>query len=144
MADCFLMIIFHCRLVTKGTVDENVYEIAKRKLGLDAAVLESMEEIKEGDMPEKTMGEILSAILLNYWLSQWKCFGLYIILYLLPFLPRFALLSLVPILMIHLDKLATLEIGTKDSFAALEICKIAKLMYTSLYSCIDDMNNLYR
>lgn len=54
------------RLVTKGTVDENVYEIAKRKLGLDAAVLESMEEIKEGDMPEKTMGEILSAILLNY------------------------------------------------------------------------------
>jgi SWI/SNF-related matrix-associated actin-dependent regulator of chromatin subfamily A containing DEAD/H box 1 len=60
------MIIFHCRLVTKGTVDENVYEIAKRKLGLDAAVLESMEEIKEGDMPEKTMGEILSAILLNY------------------------------------------------------------------------------
>ncbi|WJX16920.1 Protein CHROMATIN REMODELING 19 [Trifolium repens] len=54
------------RLVTKGTVDENVYEIAKRKLGLDAAVLESTEEIKEGDMPEKTMGEILSAILLKY------------------------------------------------------------------------------
>jgi SWI/SNF-related matrix-associated actin-dependent regulator 1 of chromatin subfamily A len=52
--------------VTKGTVDENVYEIAKRKLGLDAAVLESTEEIKEGDMPEKTMGEILSAILLKY------------------------------------------------------------------------------
>ncbi|KAL2347914.1 hypothetical protein Fmac_001914 [Flemingia macrophylla] len=53
------------RLVTKGTVDENVYEIAKRKLVLDAAVLESMEEISEGDMPEKTMGEILSAILLS-------------------------------------------------------------------------------
>lgn len=134
------MIIFHCRLVTKGTVDENVYEIAKRKLGLDAAVLESMEEIKEGDMPEKTMGEILSAILLNYWLSQWKRLGLYIILCLLLFLPRFALLSLVSILMIHLDNL----IGTKDGFAALEIWKIAKLMYTSLYSCIDDMNNLYR
>lgn len=53
------------RLVTKGTVDENVYEIAKRKLVLDAAVLETMEEINEGDMPEKTMGEILSSILLN-------------------------------------------------------------------------------
>ncbi|XP_004498207.1 protein CHROMATIN REMODELING 19 [Cicer arietinum] len=53
------------RLVTKGTVDENVYEIAKRKLGLDAAVLESMEEVSEGNMPEKTMGEILSAILLS-------------------------------------------------------------------------------
>ncbi|ESW25110.1 hypothetical protein PHAVU_003G008000 [Phaseolus vulgaris] len=53
------------RLVTKGTVDENVYEIAKRKLVLDAAVLESMEEINEGAMPEKTMGEILSAILLS-------------------------------------------------------------------------------
>ncbi|XP_027360408.1 protein CHROMATIN REMODELING 19 isoform X1 [Abrus precatorius] len=53
------------RLVTRGTVDENVYEIAKRKLVLDAAVLESMEEISEGDMPEKTMGEILSSILLS-------------------------------------------------------------------------------
>ncbi|KHM99038.1 SWI/SNF-related matrix-associated actin-dependent regulator of chromatin subfamily A containing DEAD/H box 1 [Glycine soja] len=53
------------RLVTKGTVDENVYEIAKRKLVLDAAVLESMEEINEGELPEKTMGEILSAILLS-------------------------------------------------------------------------------
>ena len=51
--------------MTKGTVDENVYEIAKRKLVLDAAVLESMEEINEGAMPEKTMGEILSAILLS-------------------------------------------------------------------------------
>ncbi|XP_019461602.1 PREDICTED: protein CHROMATIN REMODELING 19 [Lupinus angustifolius] len=53
------------RLVTKGTVDENVYEIAKRKLVLDAAVLESMDVVNEGDMPEKTMGEILSAILLS-------------------------------------------------------------------------------
>ncbi|MED6151541.1 Protein CHROMATIN REMODELING 19 [Stylosanthes scabra] len=53
------------RLVTRGTVDENVYEIAKRKLVLDAAVLESMEVVSEGDMPEKTMGEILSAILLS-------------------------------------------------------------------------------
>lgn len=51
--------------MTKGTVDENVYEIAKRKLGLDAAVLESVEDINEGDMPEKTMGEILSAILMS-------------------------------------------------------------------------------
>ncbi|KAH9658725.1 protein CHROMATIN REMODELING 19 [Citrus sinensis] len=33
------------RLVTKGTVDENVYEIAKRKLILDAAVLESGVEV---------------------------------------------------------------------------------------------------
>ncbi|KAK4261645.1 hypothetical protein QN277_004610 [Acacia crassicarpa] len=54
------------RLVTKGTVDENVYEIAKRKLVLDAAVLESgMEMDDKGDMPEKTMGEILSSILLG-------------------------------------------------------------------------------
>lgn len=66
--ECFVRLFydaFNCRLVTKGTVDENVYEIAKRKLGLDAAVLESMEDINEGDMPEKTMGEILSAILLS-------------------------------------------------------------------------------
>ncbi|KAL9241724.1 hypothetical protein vseg_015800 [Gypsophila vaccaria] len=54
------------RLVTKDTVDENVYEIAKRKLVLDAAVLESgVVEDNGGDMPEKTMGEILSAILLR-------------------------------------------------------------------------------
>ncbi|OVA01079.1 SNF2-related [Macleaya cordata] len=54
------------RLVTKGTVDENIYEIAKRKLVLDAAVLESgMEMDNETDMPEKTMGEILSALLLG-------------------------------------------------------------------------------
>ncbi|EXB53953.1 Helicase swr1 [Morus notabilis] len=54
------------RLVTKGTVDENVYETAKRKLVLDAAVLENgMETNNEGDAPEKTMGEILSALLLG-------------------------------------------------------------------------------
>ncbi|KAG5531939.1 hypothetical protein RHGRI_026520 [Rhododendron griersonianum] len=56
------------RLVTKGTVDENVYEIAKRKLVLDAAVLKSGEEVKTegGDMPDnKTMGEILSSLLLG-------------------------------------------------------------------------------
>ncbi|PON79165.1 Protein CHROMATIN REMODELING [Parasponia andersonii] len=54
------------RLVTKGTVDENVYEIAKRKLVLDAAVLESgLEMDEEGDTSEKTMGEILSALLLG-------------------------------------------------------------------------------
>lgn len=55
-----------CRLVTKDTVDENVYEIAKRKLILDAAVLESGVELdNEGGMPEKTMGEILSSLLLG-------------------------------------------------------------------------------
>lgn len=55
-----------CRLVTKGTVDENVYEIAKRKLVLDAAVLESGIEVdNEGETSEKTMGEILSALLLG-------------------------------------------------------------------------------
>ncbi|XP_010680043.3 protein CHROMATIN REMODELING 19 [Beta vulgaris subsp. vulgaris] len=55
------------RLVTKGTVDEDVYEIAKRKLVLDAAILESGTVVVDnGDlMPEKTMGEILSAILLR-------------------------------------------------------------------------------
>lgn len=53
------------RLVTKQTVDENIYEIAKRKLILDAAVLESGAEMDDSvDVPEKTMGEILSALLL--------------------------------------------------------------------------------
>ena len=53
-------------MVAKGTVDENVYEIAKRKLTLDAAVLENgIEMDNEGDAPEKTMGEILSALLLG-------------------------------------------------------------------------------
>lgn len=49
--------------MTKGTVDENVYEIAKRKLVLDAAVLESGVEVNnEGDT--LTMGEILSSLLM--------------------------------------------------------------------------------
>lgn len=52
--------------MTKGTVDENVYEIAKRKLILDAAVLESGVEVDtEGDTSDKTMGEILSSLLLG-------------------------------------------------------------------------------
>lgn len=50
--------------MTKDTVDENVYQIAKRKLVLDAAVLESDTVVVDnGEMPEKTMGEILFAIL---------------------------------------------------------------------------------
>lgn len=54
------------RLVTKDTVDENVYEIAKRKLVLDAAVLESNIEVEnEGESSDKTMGEILSTLLLG-------------------------------------------------------------------------------
>ncbi|PKA52131.1 ATP-dependent DNA helicase DDM1 [Apostasia shenzhenica] len=53
------------RLVTRGTVDENIYEIARRKLVLDAAVLESGSELEnENDVPQKTMGEILSSLLL--------------------------------------------------------------------------------
>lgn len=53
------------RFVTKDTVDENIYGIARRKLVLDAAVLESGAELdNENDVPEKTMGEILSALLL--------------------------------------------------------------------------------
>lgn len=60
------LFLYLCRLVTKGTVDENVYEIAKRKLVLDAAVLETgLEMDNEGETSEKTMGEILSALLLG-------------------------------------------------------------------------------
>jgi SWI/SNF-related matrix-associated actin-dependent regulator 1 of chromatin subfamily A len=52
------------RLVTKGTVDENIFEIAKRKLVLDAAVLESgAEEVNDNDSDARTMGDILAAIL---------------------------------------------------------------------------------
>ncbi|CAA7043769.1 unnamed protein product [Microthlaspi erraticum] len=44
------------RLVTKSTVDENIYEIAKRKLVLDAAVLESGVHVDDdGHTLEKTM-----------------------------------------------------------------------------------------
>ena len=46
-------------------MDENVYEIAKRKLTLDAAVLESGVVEDEGEMPDKTMAEILSSLLLQ-------------------------------------------------------------------------------
>ncbi|KAL7110911.1 hypothetical protein ACP275_05G055400 [Erythranthe tilingii] len=54
------------RLVTKDTVDENVYEIAKRKLRLDAAMLEAgVEDENEGEVPDKTMAEILSSLLLQ-------------------------------------------------------------------------------
>ncbi|XVE85527.1 hypothetical protein DITRI_Ditri17bG0097800 [Diplodiscus trichospermus] len=54
------------RLVMKGAVDENVYEIAKRKLTLDAAVLESGIDIdNERDAFEKTMGQILSSLLMS-------------------------------------------------------------------------------
>lgn len=43
-----------------------MYEIAKRKLTLDAAVLESgVVEDNEGEMPDKTMAEILSSLLLH-------------------------------------------------------------------------------
>jgi SWI/SNF-related matrix-associated actin-dependent regulator 1 of chromatin subfamily A len=53
------------RLVTKGSVDENIYEIARRKLVLDAAVLQSGAEVDNStDVPEQTMGEILASLLL--------------------------------------------------------------------------------
>uniref|UniRef100_A0A0D9W8A7 Uncharacterized protein n=1 Tax=Leersia perrieri TaxID=77586 RepID=A0A0D9W8A7_9ORYZ len=53
------------RLVTKCSVDENIYEIARRKLVLDAAILQSGAELEDNtDVPEKTMGEILSSLLL--------------------------------------------------------------------------------
>lgn len=53
-------------MVTKGTVDENVYQIANRKLTLDAAVLESGIGVEtEQVMSDKTMGEILSSLLLG-------------------------------------------------------------------------------
>lgn len=51
------------RLVTKGTVDEDIYSIAKRKLTLDAAVLESGIEAVNEENDVMTMGAILSAIL---------------------------------------------------------------------------------
>ncbi|CAM6084937.1 unnamed protein product [Calypogeia fissa] len=55
------------RLVTKGSVDESIYNIAQRKLVLDAAVLESggamSRENGEPESDAQTMEEILSAIL---------------------------------------------------------------------------------
>ncbi|KAK8449399.1 hypothetical protein SEVIR_7G212600v4 [Setaria viridis] len=53
------------RLVTKGSVDENIYEIARRKLILDAAILQPGAELDNStDVPEQTMGEILASLLL--------------------------------------------------------------------------------
>ncbi|CAK7326897.1 unnamed protein product [Dovyalis caffra] len=49
------------RLVTKGTVDENVYEIAKRKLVLDAAVLESGVQVRHGLIKGKLLSIYLEA-----------------------------------------------------------------------------------
>lgn len=58
--------MFNFRLVTKSTVDENIFEIAKRKLLLDAAVLQNAIDVEDqDDVPEKSMGEILSALLLG-------------------------------------------------------------------------------
>ena len=51
--------------MTKDSVDENIYEIARRKLVLDAAILQSGTELDDSsDVPEMTMGEILSSLLL--------------------------------------------------------------------------------
>lgn len=56
-----------CRLVTNGTVDESIFRIAKQKLVLDAAVLESGGEKDSAAMQKErdvqTMGEILSKLL---------------------------------------------------------------------------------
>ncbi|GJN26719.1 hypothetical protein PR202_gb14674 [Eleusine coracana subsp. coracana] len=52
------------RLVTKESVDENIYEIARRKLVLDAAILQSGTELDDSsDVTEMTMGEILASLL---------------------------------------------------------------------------------
>ncbi|XP_051218599.1 protein CHROMATIN REMODELING 19 [Lolium perenne] len=53
------------RLVAKDSVDEKIYEIAKRKLVLDAAILQSGADLDDrNDVPEQTMGEILASLLL--------------------------------------------------------------------------------
>uniref|UniRef100_A0A0E0DH94 Helicase ATP-binding domain-containing protein n=1 Tax=Oryza meridionalis TaxID=40149 RepID=A0A0E0DH94_9ORYZ len=66
--DCEHITIFISTwLVTKGSVDENIYEIARRKLVLDAAILQSGAELEDStDVPEKTMGEILASLLLEH------------------------------------------------------------------------------
>lgn len=51
------------RLVSKGSVDENIYNIAQRKLVLDAAVLESGGDAENNDGEARTMVEILQEIL---------------------------------------------------------------------------------
>jgi SWI/SNF-related matrix-associated actin-dependent regulator of chromatin subfamily A containing DEAD/H box 1 len=49
--------------VTKDSVDENIYEIASRKLVLDAVILQSGAELDDSsDVPEMTMGEILASL----------------------------------------------------------------------------------
>ena len=51
--------------MTKDSVDEKIYAIARRKLVLDAAVLQSGADLDDRtDVPEKTMGEILASLLL--------------------------------------------------------------------------------
>jgi SWI/SNF-related matrix-associated actin-dependent regulator of chromatin subfamily A containing DEAD/H box 1 len=51
--------------VTKDSVDENIYEIASRKLVLDAVILQSGAELDDSsDVPEMTMGDILASLLL--------------------------------------------------------------------------------
>uniref|UniRef100_A0ACD5UEK8 Uncharacterized protein n=1 Tax=Avena sativa TaxID=4498 RepID=A0ACD5UEK8_AVESA len=53
------------RLVAKDSVDEKIYDIARRKLVLDAAILQSGAEVDDRtDVPEQTMGEILASLLL--------------------------------------------------------------------------------
>lgn len=56
-----------CRLVTNGTVDESIFRIAKQKLVLDAAVLESGGDKEsaavQNERDVQTMGEILSTLL---------------------------------------------------------------------------------
>ncbi|CAM0903332.1 unnamed protein product [Alopecurus aequalis] len=53
------------RLVAKDSVDEKIYEIARRKLVLDAAILQSGADLDDrSDVPEQTMGEILASLLL--------------------------------------------------------------------------------
>uniref|UniRef100_A0A453CM84 Helicase ATP-binding domain-containing protein n=1 Tax=Aegilops tauschii subsp. strangulata TaxID=200361 RepID=A0A453CM84_AEGTS len=53
------------RLVTKESVDESIYAIARRKLVLDAAVLQSGADLDDRtDVPEQTMGEILDLLMI--------------------------------------------------------------------------------
>ncbi|KAL9364472.1 hypothetical protein Peur_042345 [Populus x canadensis] len=53
------------RMVTRGTVDETVDEMAKWKVVLDAAVLDSGVAVdNEGDASSRTTGEILSSLMM--------------------------------------------------------------------------------
>jgi len=52
-------------MVTRGTVDETVDEMAKWKVVLDAAVLDSGVAVdNEGDASSRTTGEILSSLMM--------------------------------------------------------------------------------